>query len=1055
MVLATLILCLTGTGVSSTSPKIISISHTPDTVGPGMNLNITANLSSEEEIDEVRAILPDDSVDMKKIHQGDNYSTWKGSWTVSGTEDRVYTSFVKARSGNRSVARSFRWEDPYSSRHSCSGSGSASTSVTFSDFVSDSCSVSSAQLDVDVAGDIWDGSSEDIEVSVDGNLVNSDPAGSGDRDTWSCSPSSSRYTGAYDGDATDWASDGTLTVSTSERGGSGSAENVNIDATLSWSENCNSAPEISGPEPAQTTGTSPAQNEDPRLEVEVNDPDGDPVDVTFFGDGSDRTAVGEAGRTTDMNNDNWYSDSFTGDYGKIPLIFVTTQTTRGGQDPSSAHLRGIDRNGFETQHCEFDGGNSCDTHNREDNGWLAVDPSSTDSVTGLETGSFSTTSGSGSYAVSFETMSQEPLVFTQSQTSDGAPTRNTQAMDVDAAGATVEFCEQDSTDSCEGHTDEKIAWMAVDPSQLDESAGFEYGSTTVHDSNWDRISFDHSFSDPVVIVDVQTENGGQEALYPEVDDVSSSGADIRYCESESGDSCDTHAGEEIAWLAVETGTLELEAAGNVIGTDSGVSGTAATSWDEAVCGASNTWSVSATDGETNVNSPGYTFDLNCNDPPSVESITTQEGEGHSLDVSADVSDPDGNLDRCEFAVSSDSGSGTFTDNSPGSECGVEEVSYSDIGSAHTEEVDIQVTVYDTAGESDASSTTSSLPNHAPSVGSGSFTDYIARHGFNFSTTVEDPDADASELDTCIWDVSTPTGNIDRNTSPEHISGGSYRCGIQELTSDIEGFEVGQEAQISLEAVDIHGSSGSESWTHRFRNRKPQYSSPRPPNGSTVSSEEPEISIAVDDVEDSPLKVYFMDSSGDLIGTDTVRSGRRARTSWSGLQVGRTHNWYVRVSDGYTNSSSGEKLWNFTKSVSGRQRLISGIQDRYTSVITSVNKTSYITYLLENPVSSNKTVDLTLEGVNARFPDGSDSKTVELGPYSRQKFQLSIKPETNGTAELGIEARDRSLGVSNFDSIEVLVKELNTSTSRVEEIPGLTILQLAFVSVLAALVQLVI
>ena len=142
-------------------------------------------------------------------------------------------------------------------------------------------------------------------------------------------------------------------------------------------------------------------------------------------------------------------------------------------------------------------------------------------------------------------------------------------------------------------------------------------------------------------------------------------------------------------------------------------------------------------------------------------------------------------------------------------------------------------------------------------------------------------------------------------------------------------------------------------------------------------------------------------------------------------------------------------------MSGRQRLISGIQDRYTSVITSVNKTSYITYLLENPVSSNKTVDLTLEGVNARFPDGSDSKTVELGPYSRQKFQLSIKPETNGTAELGIEARDRSLGVSNFDSIEVLVKELNTSTSRVEEIPGLTILQLAFVSVLAALVQLVI
>lgn len=809
-----------------------------------------------------------------------------------------------------------------------------------------------------------------------------------------------------------------------------------------WSYN--SPPDISNPRP-----TTSADTESPELKVDVSDPDNDDMDVTFYDEsGSGTTTIGEAGKQTSMNNNNWYSDSFNNGYSSTPLVFATTQTTNGGQDPSSAHLRNIDTNGFDTQHCEFDGGNSCDSHNREDNGWLAIDPSSLDSVQGIEAGTIQTTSGSGSYSVSFSSMTQTPLFFTQSQTSDGAPTLNTQARNVDSNSAYVEFCEQENQDGCEGHTTEEVAWLAIDPSQISESAGFEFGTTTVHDSSWNSISLDRSFSNPIVLVDVQTENGGQEALYPEADHVGTGGADIRYCESEADDDCDTHAGETVAWLALDIGTVQLDSAQANIGVDNNVAdgSTASVTWNDAVCGTTNSWSASASDGTASTSTSTLDFTLNCNDPPSVDSLSVSDGSSHSLTAEAQVSDPDGNLDRCEFTFDSSAGSTTRTDNSPSGTCSSGEVPSSDLGTDHLENPDVTVRVFDTQGESDSSMTSDTFPNHPPQAGSLTFTDYIAFHGFNATASVSDPDGGLGELDRCDWTISSPDKTVTETTSP--VTG--PECKLVNVSNVMQGFEVGDDIDVKVDLFDLHGSSVTSQDTHPIKNSPPVFSQPRPPNTSVVADDVPQLSVAVEDPEDSPLDVYFFDGNGNLIGKDSAIAGRRGAVNWTGLRAGKTYDWHVNISDGYTNVSNNGNPWNFTKTLSGRYRLMTEIEDRYTSIITTVDKLSYLTYSVSNPVSENRSVNLTLRGINSSFTDGSVSKEFELGSYETEQFQLQIQPQNNGTKSLEIVARDRELGISEVEEVEVLVKEVQTSTRRAEDVPGVGLVQVLVLSLAASM-----
>lgn len=1207
---------------ASQTVEIVDIRHYPDKVGPGNELTVEADIRTGRPLQNVTVDLPGETVEMRQV-SGGKVSTWRAVWTVEGTEPVEYTSKVVAETERGGTLKTFNWIDPSDTKKSCSGNGGGSTSVSFDNYVSSGCTVSSANLDVDVAGDIWDGSYEDISVYVDGDRVASDPTGSDDRDIWYCYPGSGKYTGAFDGDVTSEASDKELDVSTS---GSSSSEYVSLKASFSWSESCNSPPNKPG-NPDPSSGSS-VNSKSPRLSVDVSDPDNDQLDVRFYqgassgkwefttcgssgrtgpsqsqcdsaysdtslagqvnvegsgiqewtvprdgvyrikaagsegsgsyimpgtivqgefsldsgttlqilvgqkgsdsgggggtyiargtsyssatpllvagggtgGDsGSDSSArgatstygkdssagpnggndgeggssgdggggggfytngddgygpggeafrnggvgaindnsiggfggggaaesygdeqggaggysggaggddggneeaggggsfidssassaatsngnfddnsyrdngysgsvsdlnnwnsgqgyvtieyvspsssgcrsgwteynghcyrespsttswtsarsycqnrnahlvtvnsgsendfihntwggdhwlgyndranegvwtwtsgsssytnwnsnepnnaggdedcgemrgpgnwndlscgntaqntaicervsggestIGETGTRSNMGDGHWYSASLSESYSTTPYIFATTQTTYGGQDPSSAHLRGITSSGFEIQHCEFDGGDGCDTHNQETLGYLAVDPSALSQVDGMEAGDFQTTSGSGGYSVSFGQMSSTPLLFTQSQTSDGAPTRNTQAYSISSTGATVEFCEQDSTDGCQDHTSERVAWLAIDPSKIDKREGLDYGTFTTGDSNWQSVSFSQSFSQtPVVIADVQSEDGGQEALYPEVDHVDTDGASIRFCESEGDDSCDSHATETVAWLALEPGALNLgteKPSGSLIGTDTvSGSGTATTEWEALTCGNSYTWSAVVDDGEASVSGGSWNFRINCekkpNEPRNLR--PSSSGTRRTPEISALYTDPNGGTGTLHFETSSGSSIGSCS-TSDGSRCSVEYSSADQWGQTYS----YRVWAEDPTGKTSGKVSTSFTTNYKPSVsnlrptGSGIAVDPVLK-------------ADVSDGD------GGDTLNVDFiNSANSQVIGSDTLTGGGTATLDTSGKAFGSSTgtgySFRVEVSDgITSSSASQSFTTNYKPR---------------------------------------------------------------------------------------------------------------------------------------------------------------------------------------------------------------------------------------------
>lgn len=199
------------------------------------------------------------------------------------------------------------------------------------------------------------------------------------------------------------------------------------------------------------------------------------------------TRVGEVGRVTGLQDDSWSSVSFDRSHGTPPLVFATAQTAHGGQDPSAVHVRLVDGDGFQIQHCEWDIPAICDSHAPEAAGWIAVDPAAAQAVPGLAAGTARVGSGpappaGGSpavEAVSFDAAFDEPpLVFAQAQSAPpGSRPLNVQVQQVTASGFTLEFCDQATPDKCGPHQPKEIGWFAVDPDALGSatSVGIESG----------------------------------------------------------------------------------------------------------------------------------------------------------------------------------------------------------------------------------------------------------------------------------------------------------------------------------------------------------------------------------------------------------------------------------------------------------------------------------------------------------------------------------------------------------------------------------------------------
>lgn len=93
------------------------------------------------------------------------------------------------------------------------------------------------------------------------------------------------------------------------------------------------------------------------------------------------------------------------------------------------------------------------------------------------------------------------------------------------------------------------------------------------------------------------------------------------------------------------------------------------------------------------------------------------------------------------------------------------------------------------------------------------------------------------------------------------------------------------------------------------NSPPSVTLLRPKDGATGINPDLNLSVFVEDPDGDELKVSFYDSQENLIGEKTVKGNGTVEVRWSGLEYGRSYEWYVIISDGKTQIKSD--VWSFT------------------------------------------------------------------------------------------------------------------------------------------------
>jgi uncharacterized membrane protein len=172
----------------------------------------------------------------------------------------------------------------------------------------------------------------------------------------------------------------------------------------------------------------------------------------------------EAGKTTLGTNSDSSGEaatvSFDESFGSDAVVVAEQQTyNEAGESIVQVPLTGT--SSFSMYLCDHaEGGDNCQTHSSEEVAWLAVDPSA-ELPEYMEAGLTSGIGDSGYEQQSFSKFEDPPVVkATINTNSGGQEAKSGRVRSVTASSADVGYCEHDSGDTCDGHADEKIGWVA-------------------------------------------------------------------------------------------------------------------------------------------------------------------------------------------------------------------------------------------------------------------------------------------------------------------------------------------------------------------------------------------------------------------------------------------------------------------------------------------------------------------------------------------------------------------------------------------------------------------
>lgn len=240
----------------------------------------------------------------------------------------------------------------------------------------------------------------------------------------------------------------------------------------------------------------------------------------------------------------WQSYGLTSAY-ESPVV-VATPLSFNGPQPCHTRLRNVSRDRFEARVEEWRYMN--DVHYGESVGCLAMEGGRYEMDGGSSAEVGRTVADHSWRSVSFEqAFGSVPIVLCQSETEQGAQPILTRIQNVSTDGFDVRLQEEEVLGS---HASESLGYIVVEPGR-DTVNGmvFEAGRVTL-DDNWWRLSFERSYSNPVFLAATQSFNGSNTCGL-RYQNLSESGVSVKIEEERSNDEETAHTNETVGYLVLD------------------------------------------------------------------------------------------------------------------------------------------------------------------------------------------------------------------------------------------------------------------------------------------------------------------------------------------------------------------------------------------------------------------------------------------------------------------------------------------------------------------------
>ncbi len=437
-----------------------------------------------------------------------------------------------------------------------------------------------------------------------------------------------------------------------------------------------------------------------------------------------------------------------------------------------------------------------------------------------------------------------------------------------------------------------------------------------------------------------------------------------------------------------------------IGYEAGVTdGDASVTWSGLDTGTTYNWYAVANDSYGETTSSEWSFTTFFNDPPAepVDPTPANEsiGEEMSPELEVNVSDPDGDNMTVEFYDASDHTIiGTNTDVSNGTTS----ITWNGLSEGTTYRWYAKADDgYNTTRSAVWHFKTNTAPEEPENPSPGDSATGVA---LSPELSVDVTDMDDDPLTVTFYNADNDA-EIDTESA---VSNGS--------TASVTWSDLSQDTEYSwyVEVSDGRLDETSSTWTFTtVANQEPEVTSQSPEDGSTDVGWSPSLSVDVTDPDGDSMTVTFYNASNDeeLDSVTDVSNGSTASVTWSDLSPDTTYEWYVEVSDGQVTITSA--TWSFTTETLQRGVSVTAPSDEE----VSEKDTHTYTFTIENTGDAEDTFDISVD------TDSSDM-TVNI-----DKEEVTIEAGESRDVQVEVTMPD---GVSDGDSTTVTLEAVSQNDS---------------------------